>query len=1649
MTSLYRIIQQTLQWVPKRYALIVATLLTIAAAPVLLSIQDHQFSINENAQAGTTVGTIVPATDSDGNPLDFLILSGNTNGAFALGASTGVLSVANTAALNYEVTPSYILYVRATARKGTDSEEFTDIKVAVQVNDVAELATVSTAAPTALSESAATLNGAAQSNGAATTVAFQWSLSPTLGAVDPATLAGAQTLAADAGSTVIAYSITGLAAGSTYHYRLVAKNSVGTTYSETKTLTTYTIPNVTSIQVVGTSPTNATTLQYKVVFSEAVTGVDAADFRLSKNGTVTGSISSLEALSATEYLVNINGAGGDGQIRLDFNDDNSVVSVNGVPVGGRVIGDGNFFMGEVYQLDNTAPTITIAGPTYPYTQIGPSTFTVTYSESCDITLTAGHITLITTGTATGTIEVSGTSNTQRTVSIRNITGDGSIKFVVAAGTATDAAGNLAEAAGPSNVVVVDNTAPVGLCPSPILLQSDLSRCEAYVSVPLPSYNDNNEPGVVVITNDRTGTPNASGTYPVGVTTVTWRFTDQSGNYSECSTTITVEDLSAPVVSCPADIIHGTDANICGAVVNYEVPYTDNCSGASLQLISGLASGSVFPMGETTNVFEITDAKGNTTRCSFKVMVVDDKGPLISCPANIVVDIESGKNGATVNYNAITATDNCSAAGQVVPVLKAGLASGSFFPSGTTTNTYEVRDAAGNISTCSFTVTVIDDEAPAIVISDPSVWITQGGPVTYTVTYYGATTITLNPANINLNTTGTASAATVTVSGSGNVRTVTISDISGDGTIGISISAGTATDNVNNPAPSAGPGEAFEVDNAAPSVSIASSNFSTLEDVRTAPIAFTISDLITPAADLQVAVSSDDAILLPVSGYSLSGTGQSRTLVITPGLHRHGSTVVTISVTDKMGQVTRKSFTLTVTAVADAPVVSTEPASGPEDTQIPLTFSAALVDTDGSESLVYYLVENVPAGATLSVGENMGGGLWKLTPAQLADLTILPPLDFVGQFTLRIRAASQEASNNSLAESATKDLVVTVTNVNDAPTFSLSSTAIVKQEDFTEDVIINVTNLQDVDSPLSGITFSLSPASVDWVNISFNAATGEVSLKSVKDKNQATPFTFTVQANDGSSQHNVGERTFTVQILPVNDKPVISIASPWVMVEDFTGAETRSVVVATPPADEVGETITYEITPAPATLGFINLDFSNGTFTATAVKDATGEAILRIRAFDGAAYSEAIELKVVVTPVNDAPAFEVRTEDVRLLEDFGVATVNVVTVAAHNDWETETYEYSLSPAQHDKVKFTIDKTTGEITFESVQDANSPEGIVFTITATDGALSSSKTFRLIIEPVNDRPYGDLDERTFVVEEEGVYNISPDVYNDVDFKDTPSSESLSIRLENAPAWLSIHEGVTTNAKWVIQLVGTPPKEDEGKIYHDVKAIITDRAGLVHEDLFIVKVICINNLPEVDEEEIDLVLEMNKPLEVPRQFVITDDAKAFGADGLPLKLEVLEVDRTILTAVEVAPFAVEEGVWQISNIIPASNQYGETSFRIKISDYAYCNADDAERQPVFIKVNVFIKLKDILDIPNLITPNGDNANDTWNILGLEEYQKHEVRIFDNRGRLIFSSRQYGPGKEWDGTLNGNPLPDGAYMYQILFNDGKEKREGHISIAR
>ncbi len=249
--------------------------------------------------------------------------------------------------------------------------------------------------------------------------------------------------------------------------------------------------------------------------------------------------------------------------------------------------------------------------------------------------------------------------------------------------------------------VTDGTAPVITCPANITVNTSPAG-SATASVTFAATATDNV-GVTSLTYSRS--PGSA--FPIGNTTVTATAMDAAGNSSQCSFTVTVVDDESPVVTCPLNIVVGTDAEVSTAVVTFSATATDN-SGFTPTIVFNPPSGSTFPLGATTVTATATDLNGNSAQCTFTVTVVDDEAPQITCPEDITVDTDAGVATAVVNFPApATATDNVGA------IVTYSPASGSTFLLGETTVTATATDAAGLSSQCTFTVTVLDDEAPTI------------------------------------------------------------------------------------------------------------------------------------------------------------------------------------------------------------------------------------------------------------------------------------------------------------------------------------------------------------------------------------------------------------------------------------------------------------------------------------------------------------------------------------------------------------------------------------------------------------------------------------------------------------------------------------------------------------------------------------------------------------------------------------------------------------------------------------------------------------------------------------------------------------------------------------------------------------------------
>lgn len=365
--------------------------------------------------------------------------------------------------------------------------------------------------------------------------------------------------------------------------------------------------------------------------------------------------------------------------------------------------------------DNQLPAITcpadvIAVATPPLCQV-PSIVVQdpVYSDNCPNPVLTWVKTGATTGSGIGLV-----NNTTFNVGLTVVTY-----------TVTDASGNTASCS--FNVRINDQVPPTIIsCPqATINASADPGMCSADLIIPVPDVIDSCGEIVSVI-NSYNGTGNASGTYPVGVTTVIWTIMDESANIVSCTQVITVTDNQLPTITCPPDVVAVATPPLCQvpAIVVQNPVYSDNCpnptlswtkTGATTGSGTGLVNNTSFNVGLTVVTYTVTDSSGNTASCSFNVRVNDQVPPtIITCPsATINASTDPGQCSANLTIPTPNVIDPC---GEIVSVVNnfngTGNASG-IYPVGTTTVVWTITDESGNAVTCTQLITVTDNQFPTI------------------------------------------------------------------------------------------------------------------------------------------------------------------------------------------------------------------------------------------------------------------------------------------------------------------------------------------------------------------------------------------------------------------------------------------------------------------------------------------------------------------------------------------------------------------------------------------------------------------------------------------------------------------------------------------------------------------------------------------------------------------------------------------------------------------------------------------------------------------------------------------------------------------------------------------------------------------------
>jgi hypothetical protein len=515
--------------------------------------------------------------------------------------------------------------------------------------------------------------------------------------------------------------------------------------------------------------TSGSTINIGVTYS----GADSVNLTTAQvNLSYSGNVSCLKSVSGgttSAATVTLSNCTGDGSVQM------SIAS----GTASDIVGNSSAGQGpsSSINVDNTAPTIAISAPNF---EVANSSRTVSYTVSLNggtvYTLTPAKISLGGTATAGCSVGVANGSTSSVTVNISGCTGNGSLEFNIAAGAVTDAAGNSSGAYGPSPSVTIDNQAPTVVLGEPSVA---LAKASTTIDIPV---NYAGESSITLTSTDvqlvgaSTGcTKSILGT---SGSTRTIRLNGCSGDGS----------LQVRVAAGSAQ----DSASNSAAQSGLSTAVTMDNSGPTISIASPSPSSGA---SSASFVFSFTYTGADSVALTEGHLSVSPTGT-VTCSTPVL-------SGGTTSSPQVTVS-NCSGEGTIVLNVGAGSA------------TDTIGNTAGSKTSAAATV----DNTP------PTLSIGAGAPsngrsatnFVYTVTYTGASSISLNSGMIQFSGAGaTGCSAGVTGSGAAD-RTVTVSGCTGTGEMSFSINSDSAVDAAGNFAMASSTSAAVTIDNTGPTLS---------------------------------------------------------------------------------------------------------------------------------------------------------------------------------------------------------------------------------------------------------------------------------------------------------------------------------------------------------------------------------------------------------------------------------------------------------------------------------------------------------------------------------------------------------------------------------------------------------------------------------------------------------------------------------------------------------------------------------------------------------------------------------------------------------------------------------------------------------------
>ena len=685
----------------------------------------------------------------------------------------------------------------------------------------------------------------------------------------------------------------------------------------------------------------------------------------------------------------------------------------------------------------------------------------------------------------------------------------------------------------------------------------------------------------------------------------------------------------------------------------------------------------------------------------------------------------------------------------------------------------------------------------------------------------------------------------------------------------------------------------------------------LADTSTGPLLFTIDDAETAPDQLLLSKGSSDTQLVPLANIVISGRGNRRSVDVTPVKGGTGRVQITITVTDAGQLQARDSFIVNIIpntppTISDIPdqKIQEDSNTGP----VPFTVSdketpaASLTLSGSSDNQLLIPDANIV----------FGGSDTKRT------VTVTPAPNQSGQALIVVTVSDG-------ALTAVDRFIVNVSPVNDPPTISDVPDQVINEDSSTGPLSFTVADIDNniEDLKVTGNSDNLTLVPLNGILISGTG--GDRTVTVTPAANQFGSAVITLTVDDGSA---TASDKFILRVNPVNDGPTISDIPDQAVLEDTsTGPIDFTVGDIDTPLDQLTFTVDSD-NPNLAPLNNISIGGSGANRTVTVVPagNQSGAALITVKVSDGS-LSAADTFRLSVRPVNDAPSIS-EIADQSISED---GTTGPLTFTI-GDPETPADQLTLSVNSDNLALIPLNNIVlggngANRTIQVTPVANQSGSALITVTVSDGSLSSSEPFAVVVNPVNDGPsISDIPDQT--INEDSTTGPIPFTIGDLETP--PDQLILSVNSDNVA--LVPLNGILIGLNGANRTVQVTPAPNQ--FGSAVITVTVSDGSLSASDNFTVTVNPVNDGPSISD--------------IPNQSINEDSSTGpipftIGDPETPPDQLILSVNSDNVALVPLNGILIGlNGANRTVQVTPAPNQFGSAVITVTVSDGSLSASDN-----------------------------------------------------------------------------------------------------------